>query len=334
MQYRQLGSSALNVSVIGVGSLHFGVFCDEQTSHRIIHTAQDCGVNFIDTAPMYGRGLSETYVGHAIKGRRQKFIIATKVGLEPTTDDKGRFGVKTVPLTEKAIRQSVDSSLTALKTDYLDLLQLHAFDDTVTIEETFGALQKIVAEGKVTHVGCSNYNRGQLGTACEAIKSMTSFRLVSLQSHYNVIERRLEADLLPLCQQNEIGIMCYRSLARGILNNKYRIGVEPDAGTRGALSSRVRDRLTPDTLALVKKLDEVAVLRGRTCGDLAIAWAVAQPHVSSVILGMRNPEQVKVNAQASDWGLDLSDLAAIDAAIDDLGIRERVISSPDTFLET
>ncbi|MEI6149540.1 MAG: aldo/keto reductase, partial [bacterium] len=206
MRHRQLGKSDLSVSVVGIGGLHFGNLCDQQQTCRIIHKAQDFGVNFIDTAPMYGNTLSESFIGVAIRGRRDSFVIASKVGLTPAANASGQFGVATVSLNEAVIRKSVDSSLAALNIDRLDLLQLHAFDNSVPIHDTLSALEKLIREGKIRWVGCSNYDHEQLQAVGRAVHERDFSFMVSLQSHYNVLERRLERDLLPLCKDYELGI--------------------------------------------------------------------------------------------------------------------------------
>lgn len=334
MLYRILGKSTLSPSVIGLGALHFGSLCEEKLALGVIHEAIDGGINFVDTAPMYGNGNSERIVGHAISGKRSKVILASKVGLQPITNANGSFGVKTVPLTRATIRETTENSLRALGTDYLDLIQLHAFDDTVPIEETLYELTELVRDGKVRYIGCSNYNEQQLTQAVNAIVANKFVPFTSIQSHYNILERRLEADVLPICKTHQIGVMCYRALNRGILNNKYQLNAPPPKDSRGAISERVRSKAGPDTLKLVSSLDVFSKLRGYTVGDLSLAWLVAQPQVSVMILGMRSSEQVKQNLSAIEWRLSSDDIEAIDQIILNKNLMGKVLSEPDVFLET
>lgn len=317
-----------------MGALHFGVFLDEKQSVGLIHEARDLGVNFIDTAPMYGSGHSEGFVGKAINGKRDAFIIASKVGLEPITNENGAFGVRTFALTEVAIRSGVERSLRALNTDYLDLLQLHAFDPQVSPDETLNALERLVSEGKIRYYGCTSYDADQLKLMQDSVLKNRFQGFASLQAHYNLMERRLEEELVPLCNKWNLGIICYRALNRGILGNKYHPSLPPPAGSRAAVSERVRQRMTTGTLLAVKQLEELANRHGRKSSDLAIAWLQSRPGVCVLNLGMRNSEQLRQNVLASEWILTEDEIESVDVCLTEAGLMDQVRRDPAVFLET
>ncbi|HLB41773.1 MAG TPA: aldo/keto reductase [Gammaproteobacteria bacterium] len=334
MLYRNLGNSSLSISVIGLGGLHIGVFLNEEEATELINAAFEHGIQFIDTAPMYGSGKSESMIGRAIKGRRQQFVLGSKVGLSPIINEQGQFGVKTVPLNEKTILNSVEASLRSLQTDYIDLLQLHAYDVTIPIEETLGTLEKLKSSGKVRAVGCSNYCREEMALACDAIDGCNVSSFASLQTHYNILERRFETDLRPYCLRYNIGVLCYRALARGILNYKYKIGEMIPDSSRAAISTRVRQLLNNEILELVKRLNNFAVQRSATVGHLALAWLLSRPTVSSVVLGIRNKTQLLENICAVECRLSHTDIQEIDRIITEAGMLQKVLTDPPTFLET
>lgn len=334
MEYRQLGQSSLRVSVIGIGALHFGNLCDPILSDRIIATATESGLNFIDTAPMYGGGNSECIVGKAVAGRRHEFIIGTKVGLEPIVNANGQFGVRTIPLKRETIFKSVENSLKALNTDFIDLLQLHAFDPTVSPEETFSALAELVVQGKIRYFGASNYNYGELTTMLNAMNLGSFPGLVSLQSHYNVMERRLEQEIVPKCAELGISTMCYRALGRGIITNRYKRGTPPPAESRGASSHRVSRHLTDANFSMMDILGNYALEHGHTISELAISWLLAKPTVSSLLLGMRNTDHLSKNVKATQWILSIGDLTDLDQRLRDAGCLDQAMIMPDTFFET
>ena len=333
MRYRKLGNSSLDVSLLGVGALHFGVFCDQYTTNNIVWKAFDLGINFIDTAPMYGSGKSEMFVKNAIKGHRKDVILATKVGLEPVFDKEGTFGVEVVPLSRQNIRRSLEKSLNALDTDYIDLFQVHAFDSSTPMEESLAELESLVKEGKVRYVGCSNYDDKELLHAAGTVEKHKSIDFVSLQCHYNLIERRAEQKIVPICVKRNYGIICYRALCRGILSGKYKNNQPLPEQSRAKMSNRVRRWLTQGTLLLTDSLEEFAKKRNRTLIELSIAWLLERPAVASVLAGMRNIEQLEICARGADGKLSDEDLNGIDKIIDNLGLREQVNYLPDTFLE-
>ena len=309
MEYRQLGKSGLKVSAIGLGGNTFGNGADEQQTARIIHRALDLGINFIDTADVYSRGLSETYVGKAVAGRRREAIIATKV--------HGRMG--NLPNDEGLSRwhiiDGVEQSLRRLGTDYIDLYQLHRADPATPIYETLSALDDLVHQGKVRYIGCSNFAAWQI---CEALwaadrKNLTPF--VSVQPRYNLLDRQIERELLPFCRQYGIGIIPYSPLAGGLLTGKYRPGEPPPPGTRAYNNPNMQRQLTEQNLRIVARLSEFAQTRGHTVGELALAWLAAHPEVSTIIAGATSPEQVEQNVKAANWKLSADDLKDIEALL-------------------
>ena len=334
MLYRNLGNSQLSISVIGLGGLHIGVFLNEEEAADLINTAFEQGIQFIDTAPMYGSGHSESIIGRIIKGRREQFVLGSKVGLLPIVNNQGQFGVKTIPLDEKTILNSVEMSLKALQTDYIDLLQLHAYDETVPIEETLMALEKLKSSGKIRAFGCSNYHHQEMERACSALDQCKINSFSSLQTHYNILERRFETDLRPHCIKHNIGVLCYRALARGILNDKYKVGEAIPDNSRAAVSNRVRRLLNNEILELVKRLNDFAIQRSTTVGHLALAWLLSQPMVSSAVLGIRNKTQLFENVRAIEFQLSDTDQKEIDHIVADMGMLQKVLTDPSTFLET
>ena len=306
MEYRQLGKSGLKVSAIGLGGNTFGNGADEAQTARIIHRALDLGINFIDTADTYSRGVSEQYVGKAVAGRRQQALIATKV--------YGRMGEgpNDTGLSRKHILDGVEASLKRLDTDYIDLYQVHNVDASTPIYETLSTLDGLVRQGKVRYIGCSNFLAWQL---CEALwasdrKDLTPF--VSVQPRYNVVDRTIERELLPFCRQYGIGIVPYSPLAGGILTGKYRLGEAPPADTRAGRNPRLQQQLNEAMLGKVNALAKWARDQGHDVGHLALAWLLSRPEVSTIIAGATKPEQVEDNARAAEWRLSAEDLEEID----------------------
>ncbi|HEX2032721.1 MAG TPA: aldo/keto reductase [Chloroflexota bacterium] len=306
MEYRRLGKSGLKVSAIGLGGNTFGNGADEAQTGRIVNRALDLGINFIDTADVYSRGISEEYVGKAVAGRRQEALIATKV--------QGRMGdlPNDEGLSRKHIMEGIEASLRRLDTDYVDLYQVHRFDSSTPIEETLSALDDLVRQGKVRYIGCSNFAAWQI---CESLwvaerKNVTPF--VSVQPRYNIFDRAIERELVPFCRQYGIGIIPYSPLAGGVLTGKYHPGEEPPADTRAGRNARMRQQLNEATLGRVDRLVAWAKGRAHSGGELALAWLLAHPEVSTVIAGATRPEQVEENARASEWRLTEADLQEID----------------------
>jgi aryl-alcohol dehydrogenase-like predicted oxidoreductase len=315
MQYRQLGKSGLRVSAIGLGGNTFGNGADEAQTGRIINRALDVGINFIDTADVYSRGVSEQHVGKAVAGRRQQALIATKVNgrMGDLPNDQG--------LSRKHITEGIEASLTRLGTDYVDLYQVHQVDQTTPIFETLSALDDLVRQGKVRYIGCSNFAAWQI---CEALwaadrKNLTPF--VSVQPRYNLFDRAIERELVPFCRQYGIGIIPYSPLAGGLLTGKYTPGEPPPPDTRAGRNPRMQSQMTPEQMGKVSALGKWAREQGHAVGELALAWLLSRPEVSTVIAGATKPEQVDANAKAAEWTLSDADLKQIDEALGMGGAR-------------
>ena len=314
MQYRQLGSTGLRVSTVGLGTNNFGFRMDEESSLRVAKFAVDQGINFFDTANSYGRGLSEERIGKALKGIRQDVIIATKVGnpMGDGTNDRGA--------SRYHIMQQVEDSLRLLQTDYIDLYQIHRPDPNTPIEETLRALDDLVHQGKVRYIGGSNYNGWQTAEAVLTARSLGLTEFVTMQPEYNMLNRGIEAELLPFCDKYNIGILPYYPLASGFLTGKYLQGQEAPEGTRLAGNERAKENtLTDKNFSILSKLSKFAEDRGHPMVELAIAWLLAKPAVSSVIAGATKEEQVTANVKASDWDLTESEIEELDGLLADEG---------------
>ena len=312
MQYRQLGSTGLRVSTVGLGTNNFGFRMDEESSLRVAKFAVDQGINFFDTANSYGRGLSEERIGKALKGIRHNVIIGTKVGLEmgDGTNDRGA--------SRYHIMQQVEDSLRLLQTDYIDLYQIHRPDPNTSIEETLSALDDLVHQGKVRYIGGSNYNGWQTAEAVLTARSLGLTEFVTMQPEYNMLNRSIEAELLPFCDKYDIGILPYYPLASGFLTGKYLQGQEAPEGTRLAGNERTKENtLTDKNFNILSKLSKFAEDRGHPMVELAIAWLLAKPAVSSVIAGATKEEQVTANVKASDWDLTDAEMEELDIILAD-----------------
>ncbi|MBI2887016.1 MAG: aldo/keto reductase [Chloroflexi bacterium] len=306
MEYRQLGKSGLQVSAIGLGGNTFGRYADEAKTIAIVQQALDLGVNFIDTANTYNRGASEEFVGKGVKGRRDQAIIGTKAagvwGQGPNQSGASR----------QHLTESIHAGLRRLDTDYIDLFQVHFPDPKTPIEETLRALDDLVRQGKIRYIGCSNYASWQL---CEALWTSREHHLapyVSVQPPYNLLNRGIERELVPFCEAYGIGIIPYSPLAGGFLTGKYRPGEAPPEGTRGYNNAYFARTLTERNYEILAKLEEYAAQRDHAVGELAFAWLLARPMVSTVIAGATSPEQVAANAQAGEWRLTEAELAELD----------------------
>lgn len=304
MQTRRIGS--LSVSVVGLGCNNFGGRLDAEATARVVHTALDTGINFLDTADIYGGTKSEEFIGRALKDRRNEAVIATKFGGK--IDDERR-GAR-----PEYVRRACDDSLRRLAIDQIDLYQLHMPDPGVPIAETLGALNELVREGKVREIGCSNFSVAQLREAEAAVPSGGK-RFVSVQNHYSLFHRDAERDVLPECERLHLAFLPYFPLANGLLTGKYRKGRPLPEGTRLSGSGRTSDQLSEENLAKVEALIQLAESRGHSILDLAVSWLLSRSPVASVIAGATRPEQVKANAAAASWQMTPEDLARIDAII-------------------
>jgi aryl-alcohol dehydrogenase-like predicted oxidoreductase len=300
MQMRRIGS--LNVSVVGLGCNNFGGRLDEPGTERVVHAALDAGINFLDTADIYGGTKSEEFLGRALRSRRDGVVLATKFGIK--LDDRRLGGAR-----PEYIRQAVEESLTRLATDRIDLYQLHKPDPEVPIADTLGALDALVRSGKVREIGCSNFTAEQLW---EAEAAATGARFVSVQNHYSMLHREPESDVLPECERQGLAFLPYFPLANGLLTGKYRKGQPPPEGSRISAGGHFADWLSDENLDRVEALIRFAEARGHTILDLAFSWLLARPAVASVIAGATKPEQIRANVAAAGWQLSPADLAEID----------------------
>jgi aryl-alcohol dehydrogenase-like predicted oxidoreductase len=307
METRRIGS--LNVSVVGLGCNNFGWRLDADGTSVVVHAALDAGINFFDTADIYGGTRSEEFLGRALGRRRNEVVIATKFGMPV---DKQRRGAK-----PEYVRQAVEESLRRLGTDRIDHYQLHQPDPEVPIEDTLGALNELVRAGKVCEIGCSNFSVEQL-RAAEAAVHAGAARFVSLQNEYSLLHREPERDVIPECVRAGIAFLPYFPLASGLLTGKYRRGRPAPEGSR--LQSRLStDPFTDENLALVESLLQFATARGHTLVELAVSWLASRPAVASVIAGATSPQQVKTNAAAIDWRLTNTELAELDEILSHAG---------------
>jgi aryl-alcohol dehydrogenase-like predicted oxidoreductase len=306
-EYRRLGKSGLEVSVVGLGTMPFGERFDAATSGAIVNAALDLGVNLIDTADIYGRGLAEEYIGKAVSGRRRDVVIATKGSIKYAD---GRYWSDA---SRRYLLEAAEASLRRLGTDYIDLYQVHMPDPKTPIEETLRALDDLVRSGKVRYVACVNYHAWQLADAAWTARSE---HLSPSQNRYNLFDREAEGEIFPVCERFGLGFIPYLPLAGGLLTGKYRAGQPPPEGARltsGTWSRQVS--LSDKNLATVARLDAVANERGHSLLELAMSWLVAKPLVGSVIAGATSPAQVKANAAAAAWKMTPDDLAAIEGAL-------------------
>jgi aryl-alcohol dehydrogenase-like predicted oxidoreductase len=304
LRYRQLGASGLTLSAIGLGANNFGTRCNQEQSTEVVHAAMEAGITFIDTAPAYGGpDGSERMLGNALHGRRQQVVLATKFGFRVHDPD-------IAPGSRRNIRNEIENSLRRLRTDYVDLYYLHHVDPLTPIDETLRALDDLVHEGKVLYVGVCNMAAWQLVEAEWTARSLSVSHFVAAQNAYNLLNRSVEQDLIPVCQQYGLGLIPYSPLANGLLTGKYRRGQPPPAGTR--LAGRP-DALTDTMFDKVETIESFAHERGVSIVAAALGGLLAQPVVASVIAGATSAQQVRLNAAAADVELSLDDLAQLQA---------------------
>ena len=300
MRRNPLGRSGLTVSAVGLGCNNFGRRLDGAGTRAVIDAALDAGIDFLDTADIYGGdGASERLIGAALEGRRDRVVLATKFGSAMDADDGSeRRG------TRAYARRALDASLERLRTDRVDLFYYHAPDGVTPLGETLGALAELADEGKVRAFGVSNLDAPQLREAA----AFGDPRLAALQNEYSLLERGAERELLPLCREHGIGFVPYFPLARGLLSGKFRRGEPAPAGTRLAERPQL---LTDAAFDRLEALEAFASERGRALLELAFAGLASQPGVASVIAGAMSPEQVAANAATGEWELGTDDLAAL-----------------------
>jgi aryl-alcohol dehydrogenase-like predicted oxidoreductase len=314
MEYRQLGSAGVKVSVIGLGTNRFGAeMLPQDQVNNIIDAAQEVGINFIDTSNSYTGGKSEETLGQALKGRWDKFVLATKfyfpMGEGPNDRGTSRYHVL----------NAVEASLRRLQSDHIDLYYVHRWDETTPIEETLRALDDLIRTGKVRYVGASSFASWQLAHANLLAEIRGWTRFVVIQSHYHMLEREVEREVLPYCRAHQVGFIPYFPLAGGFLTGKYKRGQPAPAGSRGESSPYVQKYMTEANYDRIEKLSDWAESRGRGLNELAQAWLLAQPQVCSVISGATRLEQVLSNVKAADWELTSAEVAEIKAILEPEG---------------
>jgi aryl-alcohol dehydrogenase-like predicted oxidoreductase len=312
VEYRNLGNSGLIVSAIGLGTNNFGGRTDRDQTEAILRKAIDCGVTCIDTSDSYPpgapSGLSEEYIGEILKDHRREVVLATKFASSMGDGPLWRGASR------RYIYNAVAASLRRLQTDYIDLYQVHFPDAATPIEETLRALDDLVRAGMVRYVGCSNFRGWQIVEAHWVAQSSHLSPFISAQNPYSLLDRAVEAEVIPACLKYGLGMLPFYPLASGFLSGKYRQGEPAPEGTRLASGGRMADRVMTDgNFATLQKLEQFAEARGRSVLELAIAWLAAQPAVSSVIAGATKPEQVEANVRALEWKLSESEVAEVSA---------------------
>jgi aryl-alcohol dehydrogenase-like predicted oxidoreductase len=315
MNLRKLGSSEIHVSEISLGSwLTYSGGVAREQAKACVRAAFEAGINFIDTANVYGRGAAETLLGEALSGyERSSYVLATKVYFPMSATDRG--------LSAAQIRKQIDASLSRLQTDYIDLYQCHRYDQDTPLQETMTALSEVVRAGKARHIGFSEWpaERIEASLALPGVE-----RWVSSQPQYSMLWRAPEAEVIPLCEREGISQIVWSPLGQGVLTGKYRPGEPPPPDSRAASESMggFIDRLVePRVLEAVQRLAPIAERASLTMAQLALAWVLRRQNVASAIVGASRPEQVHANASASAVTLDADTLAAIDAALGDVVVR-------------
>ena len=298
MRYRKLGSSDLEVSEISLGSwLTFGVGVERERAAAVVDSAFDLGINFIDTANVYGRGAAESFLGETLAGRdRASYVLATKVYFPMSDSDRG--------LSRAQIEKQLDASLERLRTDHVDLYQCHRYDEQTPLDETMEALTRAVRSGKVRYIGFSEWPADKIG---EALAMAGVEKFVSSQPQYSLLWRQPEQAVIPLCAANGISQIVWSPLAQGVLTGKYKPGSPPPAGSRATseeMGGYIAWLLRDETLAAVERLKPLAAEAGLSLAQFALAWVLREPNVASAIVGASRPEQLAENAAASGAEVD------------------------------
>ena len=307
MEYRNLGRSGLQVSVVGLGTNNFGTRMDTGQVADVVHACLDQGITLFDTADVYGnRGKSEEFLGQALKGRRDEAIVATKCAA-PMGDGPQRAGAS-----RRYIMQAVEASLHRLDTDYIDLYQMHFPDPKTPQDETMRALDDLVTSGKVRYLGNSNYAGWQIANAAWIAKSEHLTPFVSAQNAYSLLDRSLEAEVVPAAREFGLSIVPYSPLASGLLTGKYKRGQAAPDGTRLSSGPQADRLLTERNYDTIEKLEAFAQERGHSILELAFSWLASLDYVGSVIAGATRPDQVAANAAAASWRLTAEEMAEVD----------------------
>lgn len=309
MKYRRLGNAGLKVSEISLGAwLTFGESVDDRTADACLGAAIERGINFIDIADAYARGQAETVIGRLIKKyRRSDLVISSKL-YWPMSDNVNDRG-----LSRKHIRESIEGTLRRLDTDYVDIYFCHRFDAETPVEETVRAMDDLVHQGKVLYWGTSVWSAAQIELAVGIARAHNLYRPQVEQPRYNMLDRHIEAEIMPTCASHGIGLTVFSPLAQGLLTGKYNDGIPADS--RAARIEWARQGITEESIATVRQLTALAQELGITVGQMALAWILRRPEISSVITGASRPEQVVANAAASDVELSAETLARIEAIL-------------------
>ncbi|WP_410515286.1 aldo/keto reductase [Paenibacillus sp. BR2-3] len=308
MKFHQLGNSGLEVSLLGLGTNAFGKRADPKTSIQIIDAALDQGISFMDTANIYAGSESERIIGLALEGKRQKAVLATKAGLVKNPGPNGSG------YSRYHLMQELEDSLRRLKTDYVDLYQIHTFDPRTPLEETLRALDDMISSGKVRYIGASNYTAWELMKALSISEARNFSRYISIQCSYSLADRTPENELLPLCQDQGVGIIPYFPLAGGILTGKYNTGGAAPAGSRADTDPNFSRFLSDSRIQLGETVGQIATELGHSPTALSLAWLMSRPAVSTVIVGATKVAQLQENLKSVSIALDSNTLERLDQA--------------------
>ena len=306
MEHRKLGNSDLEPSVIGIGGYPFGPpLADQAMTTRVLDQARESGVNYIDTSDIYAQGQSEVQIGVAIEGHRDDFILATKFNLSNLGDETPK----------QRIMRKIDESLTKLKTDHIDLYQIHHVAKDISAEEILQPLDDLVKSGKIRYVGNCNYSSWRQMEAMQVARDNNLSWYVSTQNHYNMIYRHVELEILPFCAAYETGFIPYFPLAGGFLTGQYRPGQPAPTGTRSDLvpTGIVNKITTVRSNSLLLQLESFSQEHGHPVAELALAWLLSHPEVTTIINGAEKPEYIAANAKAADWVLTSEERTEVDA---------------------
>lgn len=309
MQFRNLGRSGLRVSLVGLGCNNFRGRIDDAAAARVVDAAIEHGITLFDTADIYGnRGGSETVLGTLLGARRKDIVLATKFGMDMNEAGTMKGGSR------HYIMNAVEASLKRLRTDWIDLYQMHRFDPLTPVEETLRTLEDLISQGKVRYIGCSNFAPWQVADAAWTARDLGVTGFASAQDEYSLLKRGAESDLIPAAAHYGMGLLPYFPLANGLLTGKYQRNAPMPEGARMTRETqRAAEVLTDANWEKTEKLAAFSEARGKTLVELAFSWLAAQPVISSVIAGATRPEQIAANVKAADWALTAEDLAEIDA---------------------